>query len=87
MFRLPVVSSIRPTNLPTVQTRANTPATTARAQAQKAFFEAALNKTAQTAYAQPQARQPTHNARTADFSAADEPQRFRRPGSIIDIKV
>ena len=64
------------------------PADAARAAAQRAFFEAAMGKTAAPAASAPappaQVAAPVQ--RTAD-PAAGKPEKILRPGSLLDIRV
>jgi hypothetical protein len=83
---LPVLSSIRPTNqLPVAQPRPVRPETRA---AQRAFFQAAV---APTTTARPAASsEPVRAAAAAarlTGESTEQPQRYLRPGSLVDIKV
>ncbi len=60
--------------------------------AQRAFFQAALNNTAPVVAPHPVAAQPTPSppaprVTAAQATAAGEPNRFMRPGSLLDIRV
>ena len=68
---------------PTPQLPATRPQPAAEVRAaQRAFFAAALGE----AQAQPQPERPAP-ARAAVAPEADQPERYLRPGSIVDIKV
>ncbi len=80
------MSPIRPNfPLPVAQPRPVRPDTRA---AQRAFFEAAMTRTAASAPAAPvePVRPAAAAARTAPDASA-QPQRYLRPGSLLDIKV
>jgi hypothetical protein len=81
------VNPVRPSSLPAAPAQVQRPADAARLAAQKAFFEAALGKTA----AAPAAAPPLPAAQAAlqrRPDAADEaPQKILRPGSRLDIRV
>lgn len=64
---------------------ANPARTEALRAAQKAFFDAAMNQAPAPAV-QPKA-QPATAALAPAAASADQPQRFLRPGSRLDIKV
>ena len=92
------VSTIRPPVWPqatsaTTATPANRPAPdTARAAAQKAFFESALGRTAAPAPAEPavtpRASTPVVHETPLRSAAVDEPPRkIPRPGSFVNILV
>jgi hypothetical protein len=59
-------------------------------EAQRAFFTAALNEAAPSQPARPVQAQTVSRGATAQASpstTADQPSRFARPGSLLDIKV
>ena len=83
----------RPGSTPLVPARPAAPGA-ARAAAQKAFFEAALNKagapvaaTAPTAQARTTAIKPAITRLRAERIDPEPPNRTLRPGSLLDIKV
>ncbi len=86
------IPPIRPGSTPQLPAR-TTPASGARAAAQKAFFDAALNKAgapvAPTAAprVQPTAVQPAVTRLRAEAVQPEQPTRILRPGSLLDIKV
>jgi hypothetical protein len=86
----------RPGSTPQLPVR-STPASGARAAAQRAFFDAALNKAGAPVAAAP-VRQPAQTSATsavqpavtrlrAESVQAEAPTRILRPGSLLDIKV
>lgn len=54
--------------------------------AQKAFFQAAMTQ-AQRPEPKPSAKPQSKTAAPADLQETDRPQRYLRPGSLLDIKV
>lgn len=92
------MTAVRPPVWPTVQQPPSGGAGNARTAAQRAFFQAALEKTGAP---QPQAQAiqtPTIRAETVPQPAAqrvrsefvqptEQPQKILRPGSLLDIKV
>ena len=86
----------RPGSTPQLPAR-TTPASGARAAAQRAFFDAALNKAGAPAAATPvrptaqasatSAVQPSVTRLRAETVQAEAPTRILRPGSLLDIKV
>jgi hypothetical protein len=95
------MADIRPPNWPVANGGALVPQKgtgSARAEAQRAFFQAALTSQGVTAPATPA---PTHTVAASTAQAAprprapdltikmpdEEPTKFLRPGSIIDIRV
>jgi len=76
------MADIRPPQWPVLRPPA-APKPDARAEAQRAFFQAALAARPEAA---PQTA-PTHPADLRVQIPASEPQKILRPGSIIDIKV
>ena len=97
------MTPIRPNAFPPVQTPAAAGADAARAAAQKAFFDAAMGRTAAPAPAPTaQAAAPAQAARPSIFAAltptpqraevrpdpaAEAPAKILRPGSLLDIRV
>lgn len=59
----------------------------ARAQAARAFFNAAMGQAQATAAPTAPAPQPQTVSRVAQTSAAEAPQKILRPGSLLDIRV
>jgi hypothetical protein len=82
----------RPGSTPLVPARPS-PASSARAAAQKAFFDAALNKAGAPAApiaaprVQATAVQPAVTRLRAETVQQEQPSRILRPGSLVDIKV
>lgn len=90
------MNPIRPTLTPNLQPQVAKPVETARAAAQKAFFEIALGRSPAPSAAPPlQASMPAATAQAAAgaqpapraLPPGDSPARPLRPGSLLDIRV
>jgi hypothetical protein len=80
------VSTIRPPIFPTVNTPAQGAQTTRNA-GQRAFFEAAMGRTAEPASPRPTEAGRAPIQKIPTNLPADPPEKILRPGSLLDIRV